>query len=277
MYFLLLFISAVLLGCSTAGKSRPGGESITLLFNPKPGTQTETRYFNTSRVLTYSDAQLVKDRTESVDFTVASQVKKADEKENTLHISTTTVRKDGVVPLHDLAFPEKGEVLDYIVKTNGQVLKAGKFPPTSIFYVPSVPIPAGPVQVGDTWTLEHVWNSARDGIPLRLEIAAILKDIVTCEKTKKCADLEVSGHVNVMLQPNSPAKFESKIWGRMLFSLDRGDVIWSQTRSREEMAYGAERVSVNSCMISEMKDGANPRTKLECEPKEEAVLKVPSL
>jgi len=265
------------IGCASRGGSRSsaGNGAVTIRFNPKAGVQTETRYFNTSRILTYSDSQLIKDRTETVDFTVATKVSHSDAE--TVHLSATTVSKDGVVPLHDLAFPEKGEVLDYIVKTTGQVVKAGKLPPQSIFFVPSVPIPEKPVEVGDTWTLEHVWNSARDGIPLRLEIAAVLKNIVTCEKTKKCVDLEVSGHVTVMLQVNSKAKFDSKIWGRMLFSLDRGDVIWSQTRSREEMSHGTERVTVNSCMISEMKDGPQLRTQLECEPKETPVTSVPNI
>ncbi len=264
-------------GCSTIGKSS-SGNSVSLRFNAEAGKSSETRYFSTSRILTYTDKQLIKDRTETVDFTVINQFKKVDEKTDTIHFSSTTTRKDGTVQLHDLAFPEKDEVIDYVIRSTGEVVKAGRFPMQSIFFVPSVPIPDDRVEIGDTWTMEHVWSSARDGVPLKLEVVAILKDIVKCEKNKRCADIEISGHVNLLLAPDNPgARFDSRVWGRMLFSLERGDVLWAQTRSKEEMVHSGDRVSVNSCMVSEMKAGSNFKTKLECEPKEEAVNQVPTL
>ena len=276
--FFVLISVWFLAACASLGPFSKDGEEVKLRLSAEPGKSAETRYYSTSRILTYTDKQLVKDRTETVDFTVLNQFQKVDEKTGTLHFTSTTTRKDGMVPLHDLAFPEKDEVIDYVIKNTGEIIKAGRFPAQSIFFVPSVPIPDDPVKVGDTWTLEHVWRSSRDGVPLKLEIAAILKDLVTCEKNKKCADIEISGHVNLVIPPDrARASFASRVWGRMLFSLERGDVLWTQTRSREEMVSAQDRITVNSCMVSELKAGANFKTQLECEPKEEAVTKVPAL
>lgn len=257
-------------GSSTSGKG------IEIRFKGEPGKSFEAKYFSTSRILTYSDRQLVKDRTESVEFTTKTDIKAFDGEKQTIEFTNTTIHKDGVVPLHDLAFPEKGEALDYLIKTTGEVLRVGDLPPQSIFYVPSMPTPVGRVEVGDTWPMEHLWASSRDGIPLRLQVVAILKSLTTCNG-HKCADVEISGSVKLAVAPDRTAKFESRVWGRMLFDLERGDVTWSQTRSREEMMNLADRVVVNSCMVSETKGDKGYKTKLECEPKEEPVSSVPSL
>lgn len=247
-------------------------------FKGEAGKTYETKYFSTSRILTYSENQLIKDRTEAVEFTVANKIEKVDPAAQTIAYSSTTTKKDGVIPLHDLAFPEKGEVINFIIKTTGEVLKAGDFPPQSIFYVPAMPIPKTKVEIGDTWPMEFVWASARDGIPLKLEVVGILKDIKSCNGGHTCADVEISGHVNLVINPDVVnARFESKIWGRMLFDLERGDVTWSQTRSREEMTTKTDRVLVSSCMVSETKSEKGFRTNVQCEPKEEPITSVPPM
>ncbi len=253
-------------------------EGVDIRFKGQPGKTYEARYYSSSRILTYSESQLIKDRTEAVDFTVKSEIKSFDPAAETIGFTTTTIKKDGVVPLHDLAFPEKGEVIEYLIKSTGEVLKAGDFPSQSIFFVPAMPIPKQKVQVGDTWPMEFVWASAREGIPLKLEVIGILKEVKSCNNGHTCADVEISGHVNLLINPDAAnAKFVSRIWGRMLFDLDRGDVTWSQTRSREEMTTKTDRVLVSSCMVSETKSEKGFRTKVECEPREEAVTQVPSL
>lgn len=243
----IVFLLCVgLMGC----KSLPGVKRfegpIVLAFDGQPGSSTEMRYYNVSRMLTYEGKQLVRDRTESVDFSVVTEVKAKDAKTGYIRQTVKTIRKDGVIPLHDLSFPEMGEKIDYILKANGEVVKAGKFPPDGLFYVPSLPMPKGPVRVGDTWPMEHMWLSAREGVPLKLEVTAILKDIVTCEGDKTCADLEISGHVKFAAGIDQPgSKFTSRLWGRVLFSLSRGDVIWSETRSREDVSYPEGRMAVS--------------------------------
>ncbi len=273
--FILIFAA-----CSSNPKSggRSPGEGVEIRFKGEPGKTYEAKYFSSSRILTYSENQLVKDRTEAVEFTVKNEVKAFDPKTGTITFANTTVDKDGVVPLHDLAFPEKGEVIEYIIQSTGEVLKAGDYPQQSIFFVPAMPVPKDKVQVGDTWPLEFVWASAREGIPLKLQVVGILKEIVTCNGKHRCADVEVSGKVGLVVNPDrNKARFESRIWGRMLFDLDRGDVTWSQTRSREEMTSPTQRILVSSCMVSETKGESGYRTQVDCEPKEEAVSRVPRL
>jgi hypothetical protein len=255
-----------------------GGKAVELRLKGEPGALTETRYHSKSRILTYADSQLRRDRLETVDFLVQNRVVATDPASGVLRVQTTTVNKDGPVPLHDLAFPELLETIDYVFRPTGEVLMAGPFPPSSIFFVPSVPIAKEKVQVGDTWVLEHVWRSSRDGVPLKLEILAILKDLVKCEGKNTCADLEISGHVNLVVAPDAAkALFISKLWGRMLFSIERGDVIWSQTRSLEDVRHPGGRVLVNSCMTSEMRLGAEYRASRGCEPAEEAVSELPKI
>jgi hypothetical protein len=271
----LLLICGAILSCRSVSKS--SSEPVQIRFRGEPGKESETRYANNSRILTYNDRQLVKDRTEGVDFTVLTKYQ-APPQGGDVAYTSTTIEKDGVMELHDLAFPEKGEVIDYVIRSTGEVLKAGRFGPQSLFFVPSFPIPKESVSTGDTWTMSHVWNSAREEVPLKLEVVAILKGLVACEKASQCADIEISGHVDLGIPPSDPSsRFSSKLWGRLLFSLDRGDVIWSETRSREDMVHENERVAVTSCMVSELKTGKAYRLKSDCEPKEEPVTQIPSM
>ena len=275
--FLYLFIMVlVLVNCTTAAKHAPLPQALTLAFGGKTGETSETRYYSNARILTYQDQQLLRDRTEGVDFTISSHMTEFNAKENLLKFEVRTTRKDGTVELHDLAFPELSEQIDYVIRSNGEVLQAGRYPPTSLFYVPAMPIPATPVQIGDTWTMDHIWYSAKEAIPLKLQVVGILKNIVTCEKTKVCADVEISGDVNLAVPPNAAGSvWVSRLWGRLLFSLERGDVVWSEMRSHEVMGVSGEKMDVRSCMVSEMKMNPEYKIKFECDPNQEAVTKTP--
>ncbi len=274
-----LFGLSSLVGCATLGG--PSGslpKAVEIRFKGKAGETTETRYFSNSHILSYEAQQLLRDRTEGVDFSVNSHVSKFDEKGKILSFELRTIRKDGTVALHDLAFPELNEEIDYVVRSTGEVLHAGRYLTQSLFYVPAMPIPAGPVEVGDTWTMDHTWLSAKDAIPMKLEVVGILKDIVVCEKVKICADIEISGHVGLVAAPTvAGAHFESRLWGRMLFSIERGDVIWSEMRSDENMTMPGDRMAVTSCMVSETKLGADYKTAFACDPSEQGVGKIPRL
>ena len=106
----------------------------------------------------------------------------------------------------------------------------------------------------------------------------ILKGFVPCEGVW-CADVEVSGNVMIAIpQSENSARFDSRLWGRMLFSLTRGDVIWSELRSREEVIVPTERTLVESCMVSETKSERHAlKSQMDCDPKEQPVARVPSL
>ena len=262
-------------GCATTG-SGSVPKSVALEFHGKPGELTETRYYSNAHIQSYEDGQLLRDRFEGVDFTVASKVTETLPTSHILKFDVQTTSKDGTVELHDLAFPELGEKIDYVIRGNGEVLRAGSYAPESLFYVPALPIPKAPVEIGDTWTMEHTWVSSRDGIPLTLQVVGILKNIVTCEKSGVCADLEINGHVKLGAQPaNASARFDSRIWGRVLFSLQRGDVIWSDMRSSEEMGIKNDKMAVRSCMVSEMKLGGDAKIQFACDPNDEHVTPTP--
>lgn len=268
--------------CSNMRKSGGTGQTgpaVEIALKGKDGDVSDTRYYSSSRVLTYNGEQLVRDKTESVDFTVRTEYKFYDPKLGVLKFKVKTTRKDGKVELHDMAFPELHEEIDYIVAgKTGQVIQAGAYSPEGIFYIPSIPMPKEPVRVGDTWAMQHVWYSSGEAIPLRLDIVGILKDIVSCDGGKQCADIEISGGVELeKMTTTKGSKFESKLWGRMLFSIERGDVIWSEMRSTEEMSVPGERVSVTSCTVSETKLTKNFKTDFVCEPKTVAITKIPKL
>lgn len=275
-----IVLSLVLVGCTTTKHSSQGNpeQTVRIELKGRPGTESLTRYYSNSRIRTYGDGQLLRDRTEAVDFDVKTTIQAYDEKAKVLKFKVRTVRKDGTVRLNELAFPEKNKELDYVVRGNGVVLQAGKMPPQSLFFVPSLPIPKDEVKIGDTWTMDHTWLSANDGIPMKIDVVGILKDVRPCAGEKLCADIEISGHVGLIAKPTAEgARFESKVWGRVLYALDRGEIMWSEMRSAEEMVTQGEQMKVVSCMVSEVQVNAKSASKFECEPNDQPVTKVPTL
>jgi hypothetical protein len=274
--FLVLGLSFI--GCTSAQRRPELPKAITLEFKGKSDAVSDTRYFSNAHILTYEDHQLLRDRQESVDFTVTTHVSDYDGKNKILKFDEQAVSKDGTASLHDLAFPEMGERLDYEIRSNGEVLRVGNLPPESLYYVPSLPIPDHAVEVGDTWPMDHIWLSAKDGIPLQLRVVGILKAIVPCEGNKVCADLEISGNVVLVKRPTAPGTtFTSRVWGRLLFSLERGDVLWSEMRSQEVMDLNGDKMDVTSCMVSELKVAAAYHIPFACDPTDTPVAKVPTL
>ncbi|MGE4132847.1 MAG: hypothetical protein AB7F86_14500 [Bdellovibrionales bacterium] len=253
---------ASLLACQSGVKR---DQAVVPRFKGKAGDVNLTRYFSTSQTKTYAGEQLVKDRTESVEFDVENRVLDVDPKGNIRYEARTT-EKDGMVELHDLAFPELGEKIEFLVTPMAQVLRAGSFPPESLFFVPSLPIPKEPVRIGDSWPLEYTWASAHGGIPLRLQIVAILKDLKRCEEKDLCAKIEISGSVQLVAPPTANARFTSRLSGTMLFNLDRGDVIWSLTHGEENMISEQERVNVRSCMMGVMQVKGQMKAEPTCDP-----------
>jgi hypothetical protein len=269
-----LILSAA--GCASSGGGGSVPQAVALEFHGKAGEVTETRYYSNAHIQSFQDGQLLRDRFEGVDFVVASRVTEVLPTSHILKFDVQTTSKDGTVELHDLAFPELGEKIDYVIRGDGEVLRAGNFAPESLFYVPALPIPKAPVEIGDTWTMEHTWISSRDGIPLTLQVVGILKNIVKCEKSGVCADLEINGHVKLAAQPTNPGvRFNSRIWGRVLFSLQRGDVIWSDMRSAEDMGLKSDKMAVRSCMVSEMKLEGDAKIQFACDPNDDHVTATP--
>jgi hypothetical protein len=108
-----------------------------------------------------------------------------------------------------------------------------------------------------------------------LDLVAILKGAKPCYTGQTCLDLEISGKVLVAADPQRPdVRFDGRIWGRLLFNLERGDVVWSETRSQEEMVVGKERMEITSCLHSRLQGPNSKPNKLDgfkCEPSAQAV------
>jgi hypothetical protein len=258
----------ILFGCSSTQVIKDAG-AVRLELKGQPGQVDITRYYSHSYIEDFEGDQKVRQRDEIVDFKVKESVTKVDAKSGHISVKATTISKDGTVDLHDLAFPEKGEEIAYVFSRQGEVYRAGEYSPDSVFYVPPVPLPKTAVQVGDTWTLDHAWVGMKNGIPLGVHLVAILKNIVRCGKDR-CADVEVSGGVEVIGLPSQRGQFRSQIWGRMWISIERGAVVWSEMRSRERMDVPSARSEVLSCMSAMLDEGKNwnlpSMAKLVCKP-----------
>jgi hypothetical protein len=263
-----VFVSAC---TSSAPKSEsppptPARGAYDLRLRGHQGEKAVTVYHSDSAVEDYELNQKVRDHQEILDFVVSTEVLEA--RDSQLTIRTQTLDKDGAGSLHDYAFPEKDESIDFVYSSGAQVLRADPFPKSSIFYLPPVSLPEHDVKVGDTWTMDHAWISTNDGLPLRLSMVTIFKDVVNCGRFGHCADLEVSGQVDIANESvQKLLKFDSRIWGRMLFSLDRGDVVWSEVRSQDMFKAKENETRVLSCMVSRMQTpDAVTTDKVSCEP-----------
>ncbi|MEQ1877760.1 MAG: hypothetical protein ABL958_14040 [Bdellovibrionia bacterium] len=191
-----------------------------------------------------------------------------------------TVSRVGDIKLHDLAFPEPGEKLEQILTRNARVVKAGEYSPDSIFYLPPIPLPVEPVKVGDTWTMRHQWASDSTGVPLELDMVAILKGIYVCGENDQCADIEISGQVSLP-QRIPKLTLDSEITGHLIFAVQHGSIVWSEIRTTEKVAAEKGRSYVVSCMKSFIEKpaayGWKWDSQLQCDPKSSYENRIPGI
>ena len=257
--FLVVSCLYPLLGCSVLDTVK-GSKSLKPLQLNKPmrielkpmlGNHEVSRYFSKSHVNTFVDTELTREKEESVEFVVESKTHKISPDGNTIDQVIRLLHKDGPVDLRTLGFPEDGEELNFSLTKSATVLKAGTYPKTSIFYVPPLSLPNDPVSVGETWNLEKNWISSGNGIPLELKLVSTLKAWVKCGDDT-CADIEVSGEVSMMGIKKNQLKFESEIAGRILFSIERGVLVWSMLKNKERLTTLTSMMTVTGCMVSRL-------------------------
>jgi hypothetical protein len=245
-------------GCSSASK-KPSDvvvkpielkEPIYLRMFSTVGRVEETRYHSASFIQTYEDTELRHEKNEVVDFTAVAETKEVDEKKSQIKVLLQTKDKDGFIELEELAFPDIGDKIEMIYTSQAKVVKAGNKPSTSLFFVPPLSLPDTPVQVGDTWTMEHEWTGEKNGVPLHLDMVTVFKAAYPCANGDTCADLEVSGEVKVIGKSQNDVILSSQLKGRMLFSTQKGTIVWSDVRSDEDFADKSTRIKVKSCLVS---------------------------
>ncbi len=250
---------------------------VTIAFKPQLNNIDITDYHSQSVTKAFSNDQVVKTLTDSLDFTVQTKTVAIDKDNQTATYDLKTTKKTGIADLADFALPELGETLELMMTNQGKVLKAGDYPPGTLFFVPPVSLPDNPVKVGDSWPMTTEWVSLKSGIPLMMKTQSTLKAIRQCGASGPCAEIALSGLVNLEKpdQVNSTGSsptpsFKSSLSGTLLFSLDRGTVLYSYLKSSESLAAKSTRITIDSCMVTRVSTpadenltGAKP---LQCDP-----------
>lgn len=245
---------------------------------PKDRVEVQRIYSN-SKTRTVTSNQLRTEREEVVDFSVRSTVKNIDKNSGDRTVHIETLSKEGPVDLYDLGYPEPGEVLEYVYTTKAKVKKAGHFPDNSLFFIPPIALAEKSVAVGDTWIFSTNWVSLRNGLPMGVEVLSILKNIFDCGNKHKCAEIELSGTIQLPEALHKQAKIESLIAGRVLYNLDVGSIVWSDIRNREKLKTDDGEMEIISCtetlLESPQRDKWPWRAVVKCDPNGQLPTTVP--
>ncbi len=223
------------------------GPSVAMKILVEKGRVEVTSNCEVSVIKAYEDGELRHKRMEASDFKVRTI---------TLPISTAkeivqteeTFFKDGQMDLHDLAFPEIDEKILFSFTPDAHVLKVAGYPPKSIFYVQAIPLPPGPVKLGQEWVSESSWE-ANEGVALTTKIKGKFESWKTCG-THQCAEISVSGVVHMPDKLEKASGFEHRITGRFLFEPLRGLIPFSQFVSDERMQGTGAQAAVKSTLRS---------------------------
>jgi hypothetical protein len=231
--------------------------AVNLLLKSVKGRKELTSNCSHTVTETFEDKGILHKRIEIIDFMVETLTKEVLANGN-LRQDTTTIKRDGPGSLHDLAYPELGEVLDLELTPTGKVLKAGKYPPGSLFYLPSIPLPDHAVKQNEDWFTSNTWKSEVSGAPLSVELHQKITGIKKCGE-HSCFNIVVTGEVHFPKLP-SKTKFSHLIRGRYLFDGESGLVPWSEFLSDEELQGGAARAVVHAKLRSELVEPRGYRT-----------------
>jgi hypothetical protein len=263
-----IFLAAVaFIGCASQPKPEslkvlPDQGPVSLQIRPSPGFEDVTDYKSRTVTKTFVNGEITRKISEAVDFTVNTKVTSVSADGSSATYKLSTLKKDGKSDLSDFAMPEVGESFDLILSKMGEVVKAGEFPPGTIYYVPPVSLPKYEVKIGDSWPFVAEWISLKSGVALKMELVSILKNLRDCGLAGACAEVEVSGDVSIVgakvnnISPTSmddkdlKIRFRSEISGRLLLSVARGQVLYSILRSDENLSGEKESVQVSSCMLT---------------------------
>jgi len=254
------------------------GRTYSLEIKGNTGRKEVTHYYSGSYIKSFEGQQLVREKQEDVEFEVQVNYIREDSSNGFIHTLAKTINKDGVVNLHELAFPELNERMEVVYKKDAEIVYAGEYPRSSIFYVPPLSLPNEPVKVGDTWEMQKSWIGDKNSIPLHIDLVTIFKNVYPCGQ-ETCADLEVSGEVSIIASLNKNTNFKSEVSGRILFSIDKGVIVWSLLNSKEAMDISDNHVEVLSCLLSHLTE---PKREIwrgvqnkHCDPKKMEVAQVP--
>lgn len=244
----LTFSALVLASCSLSQKetNRP----ISLRFEGLKGHKDIYSVHSQTLVENISPDKLLHQKIDMVEFDVQTEIAKINSKNSTIEVTSRTVKKEGHLNLHDMAYPELDETINYVFDKQGRVLRAGDHASDTIFYIPPLPLPATDVRVGDTWTYEKEWKTQQSLVPMKLQLVMILKKIINCYRNEKCVEIEWSGNVT---PTEGGLPIESRIVGYTLYRPKTGSQIWTWSRNEEKLKLQGVNMTVSTCVHSILK------------------------
>ena len=251
--------------CSTFSKLKSGQEwevwpevslsaPVTLQLKSSVGHRDQVSVYSLSEISERSKAP----KREEVFFEL-EQLGLGQTTEGLLSQQVRVLKKKGKGNLHDFAYPELGETFVYQLKKNGEVKNIKGLPVgtrrNSVFYLPSVFLVEAPVIKGDTWKAQVSWWDGKNSIEFSVDALLILKKFVKCGESSTCALLEFEWQVtSPTVSWGDNSNFLGRVWGKMLFSLDRGLVLFAEARSEDVVQFGKTLVETRSCMRSVVKN-----------------------
>jgi hypothetical protein len=225
-------------------------EPVLLRLTGKPGDADVIENCYESTTATYAKEEVRHERVETVDFTVETKVIDVNKKKEIL-TEVRILKKEGSINLHDLAFPEEGEILDMKLSPSGKVLKAGDYSKKSIFFLDPIPLPAKAVKKNQVWKSKQTWMPAGSQIPMDAKLEAKWVDSVRCGN-ESCVVVDITGMISMPKAIEKKTGFDHKITGRYLFAPESGRLVWSEFVSKEILSAGVARAEVTSKMRSQL-------------------------
>ena len=242
----------------------PLANPLVLKLSAEKGRNEETVNCSMAVTESYVKDEIREKKIDSLDFRVRTTTSEVSSDGKIRQLMVTT-EKEGDGLLHDYAYPELGEIIEMEYLPDGTVLRAGRFPKDSVFYLPAVPLPKKSIQPGDTWSNTDSWKSDVNGMKLKVNMQSKFLGPKICGQAM-CAEVEVSGNVQMPEPYQKKTGFTHTIKGRYLFEPKRGLLVWSEFVS-DELLQGKEvRAVLHSTLRSELVQPPGYRTPDHGEP-----------
>jgi hypothetical protein len=213
----------------------------------------------------FSSDQILHKRVETVDFKTRMLTKTILENSGNLIQILNIISKKGTSSLHDLAYPELGEEIEFEFTPSAVVKHAGMYPKSSLFFVPPLPLPSRAVRENDNWELKSGWISEVGGLPLNLVMHAKFIDQKPCGE-HMCMNIGVEGVVHLRADIEKKNGFGHAVSGRFLFEPVAGLLSWSEFVSDEHLQTEGAQAEVHSVLRSELVSPQGYRTVSREEP-----------
>lgn len=197
---------------------------------------------NVSKIKAFDNDQILRKKIQSVEFKVKAKTSPTGKPAQFKQVQETFF-KDGSTPLHELAFPELGEKIEFTFAPDMRVIKVEGYPERSIFTVQPLPLPSKPVRLGEEWINESHWVTGESAIELHSKIKSKFSSWRSCGD-HQCAEIKIQGQIR------SDRGFGHTITGLFLMEPKTGLVPFAEFRAYEQMQVGEARAEVHSVLRS---------------------------